>query len=79
MGAALTIMFYFFSVLCLTMRLITYLFIIKTDLVANGFQQGLMLISQVGGLLSIDIGISIILQLNYIKDLLRVQQQSLEE
>jgi hypothetical protein len=38
-----------------------------------------MLISQVGGLLSIDIGISIILQLNYIKDLLRVQQQSLEE
>lgn len=79
MGAALTIMFYLFSVLCLTMRLITYLFIIKTDLVANGFQYVLMLISQVGGLLSIDIGISIILQLNYIKDLLRVQLQSFEE
>jgi len=66
MGAALTIMFYLFSVLCLTMRLITYLFIIKKNLVANGFQQGFMLLGQVGGLLSIDIGISIILQLNYI-------------
>lgn len=79
MGAALTIMFYLFSVLCLTMRLITYFIEIKPDFVANGFQQGLMLLSQVGGLLSIDIGISIILQLNYIKDLLRVQLQSLEE